>query len=64
MSSHADIRQVYREESKFKLKPHLVNPELEPAVIVRGSDGLLRVTMRELLSPAAYQTLKEMGLLQ
>ena len=59
MSSTPEIRRVHKLESKFKLRPHLVVDE--PAVFLDGKP--LRVTLRDLISPKAYQQLKELGLI-
>lgn len=64
MSTHAEIVRVHETETKYKLRPHLARPIQEPAVIQRDPDGRLRVSLRDLLSPATYERLQQMGLIQ
>jgi hypothetical protein len=59
----SDIQTVYAAETKFKLKPHLAAAQAASVKLERDSDGLLRVSLRELLSPAATAALKRLGLL-
>jgi hypothetical protein len=59
MSSHAEIAQVHKAETKMKLKPHLVKPDVQ---ISRIPQGPLSVTLEELLTPETLATLRKMGL--
>lgn len=57
MSTHAEILDVHKAESDFKLKPHKVSVRLR-----ESHDGPLTVTLEELLTPQIYAKLREMML--
>lgn len=59
MSTRAEILDVHETESKFKLRPHQAPITQVLTIETRG----LRVRLRDLISPKAYQMLKDMGLL-
>lgn len=60
MSTHADILDVHKAESKLRLKPHLVPVGAPDGVQLSGP---LRVTLAELFTPELVATLREMKLL-
>jgi hypothetical protein len=61
MSSHAEIAEVHKAETDFRLKPHL--SRLRETIRVKRETGPLRVTLEELLSPETVERLREMRLL-
>lgn len=60
MSTHAEILDVHKAESKLRLKPHLVPPLEVPQRFRR--EGPLSVTLEELLTPETVAILRHMML--
>jgi hypothetical protein len=59
MSTPAEIAQVHKSESKFRLKPHLAPPS--PTATQQGP---LCVSLAELLGPELVAKLRGLGIVQ
>lgn len=63
MSTMEEIYQVHLEESKHRLRPHLVRPAADSSILRKDKDGRLTVTLAELLTPETVETLRRLRLL-